>query len=80
MMTRGTARKTPAELEEAIELLGASISVNSSEEKITISGNTLAKNYAATMDLVREILLEPRWDKNEFELLQASIGNHRSPC
>ncbi|MCB7480804.1 M16 family metallopeptidase [Christiangramia sediminis] len=70
MMTKGTAKKTPAELEEAIELLGASIYVNASEEKITISGNTLAKNFAETMELVREILLEPRWDEKEFELVK----------
>jgi len=70
MMTKGTAKKTPAELEEAIELLGASIYVNSSEEKITISGNTLAKNYAQTMKLVQEILLEPRWDEKEFKLIK----------
>ena len=70
MMTKGTAKRTPAELEEAIELLGASIYVNASEEKITISGNTLAKNYTETMDLVKEILLEPRWDEQEFELLK----------
>ncbi|MCH4823595.1 insulinase family protein [Gramella lutea] len=70
IMTRGTSRKTPAELEEAIELLGASIYVNASEEKLTISGNTLAKNYAETMDLVKEILLEPRWDKEEFNLIK----------
>jgi len=70
MMTKGTAKKTPAELEEAIELLGASIYVNSSEEKITISGNTLAKNYAETMELVQEILLEPRWDEEEFKLIK----------
>ena len=70
LMTKGTAKKTPAELEEAIELLGASIYANASEEKITISGNTLAKNYAETIDLVREILLEPRWDEKEFELIK----------
>ncbi|CAL67200.1 secreted peptidase, family M16 [Christiangramia forsetii KT0803] len=70
MMTKGTAKKTPAELEEAIELLGASIYVNSNEEKITISGNTLAKNYTKTMALVQEILLEPRWDEEEFKLIK----------
>jgi len=69
-MNRGTAKKTPAELEEAIELLGARIYVSSSEEKISISGNTLAKNYAETMKLVDEILLQPRWDESEFELIK----------
>ena len=70
LMTKGTAKKTPAELEESIELLGANIRVNSQEDKISIYGNTLAKNYSKTMDLVREILLEPRWDKEEFELIK----------
>ena len=70
LMTKGTAKKTPAELEEAIELLGASIYVNASEEKITLSGNTLAKNFSETMKLVQEILLEPRWDEEEFELIK----------
>ena len=73
LMTKGTKQKTPAELEEAIELLGASIYVNSSEEKITLSGNTLAKNFEKTMELVKEILLEPRWDEEEFKLLKQQI-------
>ena len=70
MMTKGTAKRTPAELEEAIELLGASISVNAEEEKIMVSGNTLSKNYPETIELVKEILLEPRWDPKEFELIK----------
>ncbi len=70
LMNRGTAKKTPAELEEAIELLGARIYVSSSEEKISITGNTLAKNYAETMKLVDEMLLQPRWDESEFELIK----------
>ena len=70
LMTKGTAKRTPAELEEAIELLGASINVNSGEEKITLSGNTLAKNFSATIELLKEILLEPRWDEKEFELVK----------
>ncbi|MUP46251.1 insulinase family protein [Gramella sp. BOM4] len=73
MMTKGTANKTAAELEEAIEMLGASIYVNSEEEKITISGNTLAKNYDKTLELVKEILLQPRWDEEEFELVKQQI-------
>ncbi|AVR45867.1 peptidase M16 [Christiangramia fulva] len=70
LMTRGTQTKTPAELEEAIELLGASIYVRSGKEKMSIFGTTLAKNFPETMKLVKEILLEPRWDEKEFELLK----------
>ena len=67
-MTEGTARKTPAELEQAIDLLGASIDVSSGRESFVISGSTLAKNWTQTMALVEEILLEPRFDPQEFEL------------
>ncbi len=68
MMTKGTKNKTPQELEAAIEQLGANINVFAQQESITITGNTLAKNYEATIDLLEEILLEPRWDENEFTL------------
>ncbi|SFN72398.1 M16 family metallopeptidase [Salegentibacter flavus] len=70
LMTKGTKNKTPEELEEAIELLGADIRVSAGEEKITISGSTLARNYSETMKLVEEILLEPRWDEAEFKLVK----------
>jgi zinc protease len=72
LLTKGTANKTPEELESAIESLGASINAYASKEAITISGNTLAKNYDKTMALVQEILLEPRWDTTEFDLLKQS--------
>ncbi|MFT6881548.1 MAG: zinc protease [Marinoscillum sp.] len=75
MMMEGTANKTPEELEDAIGQLGSSIDMSSSNEYITISGNCLARNYAATMDLVSEILLQPRWDADEFERKKKSTIN-----
>ncbi len=72
MLTQGTARKTPAELQEAIQQLGATINVFAGTEDITVSVNTLARNYKPTLALVEEILLEPRWDSKEFELLKQS--------
>lgn len=72
LMTRGTANKTPAELEEAIDQLGASINVFAGKESIRVSANTLAKNYDETLALMEEILLEPRWDAEEFELAKQS--------
>jgi zinc protease len=73
MLTQGTARKTPQELEEAIQQLGASVNVNAGTEDIRISVNTLARNYDATLALVEEILLEPRWDAKEFDLAKQSV-------
>ncbi|MGC6284468.1 MAG: M16 family metallopeptidase [Polaribacter sp.] len=70
LMNRGTANKTTKELEEAIQNLGANISTNASKEELTISGTTLKRNYNQTLALAKEILLEPRFDADEFELLK----------
>jgi zinc protease len=73
LMMKGTANKTPEQLEEAIDMLGASISISAGRESMDISANALAKNYQATLDLVEEMLLEPRWDETEFELAKQRV-------
>ena len=65
-LTEGTADRTPEELEEAIDALGSSINVSAGRESLRISASTLARNYDRTMELVEEILLEPRWDAEAF--------------
>src|SRR5690606_24410830 len=72
LMNFGTKNKTPEELEDAIKQLGASISFSGGKEEITVRANTLARNYDATLALVEEMLLEPRWDAKEFDLLKQS--------
>ena len=65
-MTEGTANRTPAELEQAIDLLGATIRVSSGRETFVVRGTALARNFAATMVLFEEMLLEPRYDPEAF--------------
>ena len=78
LMTEGTVSKTPEELEEAIDMLGANINVYGGEQSISISVNTLARNFESTVALVEEILLEPRWDEEQFELAKSRIiNNHK---
>jgi zinc protease len=75
MMNEGTKNKTPEQLEDAIGLLGASIRVSSGNEDITIDVSSLAKYFEKTISLVEEILLEPRWDEEQFELTKSRISN-----
>jgi len=75
LMTEGTANKTPEELEEAIDMLGASINVYGGEQSISIRVNSLARNFEKTVALVEEILLEPRWDEEQFELAKSRVIN-----
>ncbi|MDX1754172.1 MAG: pitrilysin family protein [Salinimicrobium sediminis] len=75
ILMEGTANKTPAELEEAIDMLGANINMYTTNESIVIRGNTLKRNFEETMELVEEILLEPRWDEEEFGRIKTSTIN-----
>jgi len=72
MLTRGTAKRTPAELENALKSLGGEISVEAHDERTLLSGSTLSRNFAPTMALVEEILLQPRWDASELALAKAA--------
>lgn len=76
LLMEGTKDMTPEELEEAIGQLGAKVNITSSAEFITITGNCLSRNYKALLSLVEKIILEPRWDEQEFDRLkQAAISN-----
>lgn len=75
IMMEGTANKTPEELEEEIALLGANIGMYTTNESIVIRGNTLSRNLDKTLELVNEILLEPRWDESELKRLKTRTLN-----
>jgi len=75
LMNEGSALKTPEEMEEAVKLLGASISVSLEGEQISINGYCLSHTFPEVMQLVQEKMLQPRWDEKEFERLrQAAIS------
>ena len=73
MMSRGTRTKTPAELENAFKALGAQVNVQAGDERFIVSGTTLSRNLTATLDLVEEMLFEPRWDEGELTLAKAAV-------
>lgn len=70
LLNKGTATKTTAELEDAIKSLGSNVRISAGANSTSVSGSTLSRNFAGTMALVEEMLLEPRWDAEEFELLK----------
>ncbi|MDO8952762.1 MAG: pitrilysin family protein, partial [Draconibacterium sp.] len=76
MMNEGTKTKTPEELELAIGLLGASIYFSSGDENISVNVSTLEKNFEKTLALVEEMLLEPRWDEEQFALAKSRVINN----
>lgn len=75
VLPQGTKNKTPEELEEETELLGSSIFMRASGEEITFSASSLSRNFARTVALMKEMLLEPRWDSAEFVMAQTRTRN-----
>ena len=74
MLSKGTQKKSTAELEDAIGALGSTISIRAGDTSTFVSGTTLSRNFHATMSLVKEMLLEPRWDVEEFATLKNQIA------
>jgi zinc protease len=74
-LMEGTAGKTPEELEEAIELLGANIRWYTNREEIVVNASCLSRNFEKTLALVEEMLLQPRWDTVQFELAKIRTIN-----
>jgi len=75
MMMEGTVNRTPLELQEALGQLGASVRIFTSQEYMTISGNSLAKNYDEVLAIVHEVITQPRWDEDEFARIKSSALN-----
>jgi len=71
----GTKNLTPEQLEEEIELLGSEIDVYSGREEITMTAGMLSRNFDKTVELMKEIILEPRWDTTEFRLARLRTKN-----
>ncbi|MEM8771472.1 MAG: pitrilysin family protein [Pseudomonadota bacterium] len=84
LMNEGTATRTPAEMEQAIGLLGSGIGVSAGRDQITIGGTTLARYFEATLALVEEILSAPRFEEADFERIKSAAltgikGREASP-
>ena len=75
VLPQGTKNMTPEELEEQIELLGSSINMYAGREEMTINASSLSRNFDKTTALLKEIILEPRWDTAEFRMAQTRTKN-----
>jgi zinc protease len=73
LLTQGTATKTPAALESAIDMLGATINVTAGNEEMRVRASCLERNFESTLALVQEILQQPRWDKAEYDRLYKAL-------
>ena len=70
MMDEGTQELDTLALADALEGLGASLRVGSDDDELSVSLTVLDKHLEAALDLVADVLLEPRFDAADFERLK----------
>ena len=63
LLKRGTATKSKAELDEAVEFLGGSLSTSSG----SASASSLKNNFPKLMELMAEVILHPALNADELE-------------
>ena len=67
MMNEGTASHTAVEIEQALNKLGASARVSYGTKSTNIAVNSLSKNLPEVMEIVCEMITEPRFDEAAFD-------------
>ena len=73
VMNSGTRMKTAEELEAAFGQLGARATIGASAERMQLTGHCLKKNFPQVVQLIKEMLLEPRWDEEAMELAKTRM-------
>jgi len=70
MLTRGTAKHTRQEIEDALDKLRAKLSVGGSQTGASASGQTYRKDLPDTLRLAAEVLREPSFPAAELDQLK----------
>ncbi len=72
MMAGTTESYTTEELSGELEKLGSSINVYAGTDEIVVNVSSLTKNLDATLDLLEEVLLKPKFTEDEYNRLKFS--------
>ena len=75
LMNEGSAKISAAKFEQETGLLGSAIEVRSNQEELSIRVSTLSRNFEDTLDLVEQVLLQPRWQQADFDRVKSAALN-----
>ena len=73
LMREATLRRTSAEFTEALERIGASVSVATGQYETTVSLNVLSKHLDAGVALMMERMLEPAFTPEDFDRVKTRV-------
>ncbi|WP_375416533.1 M16 family metallopeptidase [uncultured Hymenobacter sp.] len=70
MLNEGSQKYTSEEFAAELDKLGSTVQVSGGEDRTTVYVQSLTQNLPATLALLEERLLRPRFDPNDFERLK----------
>lgn len=74
----GTVKRTPEELNRALEHMASSVETGAGAEAMSVSVSFLTKNRAATLEIFKDVLLHPAFREDQFALIKARLAeSHR---
>lgn len=68
LLQQSTLKTSAEEMENKLDRLGSSMNIYSGQEDIIVNIESSKKNLKATLKLVEEALLEPKFDQEEFDI------------
>ena len=66
-MELGTAQQSKEEIEESLDFIGAELNTNSGLELSGISASFASKDQAKVLGIIRDVMISPRFDAEEFK-------------
>ncbi|WP_236668970.1 M16 family metallopeptidase [Hymenobacter rubidus] len=67
MLNEGSEKYTSEEISAALDKLGSTVDVTPGDDRTTVSVQSLTKNLSATLALLDQRLLHPRFDAEDFD-------------
>lgn len=76
LLDEGTATKSSLEINEQLQLMGASIGTFANLDKANVSLNTLKQSLDPSLDLFADVILNPAFPQAEFDRLKKNQLNN----
>ncbi len=73
LLRRGTTTRTFTQINETVESVGASVSVNTGRHLTSFGGKSLAEDFNLLVELLADILLHPTFPVEEIEKVRGQI-------
>jgi predicted Zn-dependent peptidase len=71
LLNQGTATRNSTQIAEELERLGAGLSTGASLDRTSVSMAALVPNLGASMDLLQDVVRNPKFDPSEVERLRS---------